>query len=313
MRNCSTATAALAAVAVILAAAAVSAELYWVPAHHLALQGETGRFTVADLDGDGACELWVLGADPVRCFFNEGTLDDPAWEIHPGLILHLPWMSPRSGGFGDMDEDGDLDLVLGSSDGRLRFLRNTGTPHEPTFELDTLLFAGVAIPERPAAPFMADLDADGDLDVGFLEELGHFGYIENIGSSSAPEWHYHGLTLDVEMGYGPHPTCALGDVDCDGDLDFVSVNWNSPPRFWENIGSATAFDFVESEGMLIGVDEAANGAGGVNLLDADCDGDLDLLLTCFEGRRFLYLNDLEGPLGRVRRSPVGALCPGRRD
>jgi hypothetical protein len=77
---------------------------------------------------------------------------------------------------------------------------------------------------------------------------------------------------------------AIGDVDRDGDLDFVAGNQHpaNPTIVFHNDGNATF-----SSGQQI----FGNNASSVSLFDADLDGDLDLLTTSFDGGANVRMNN----------------------
>jgi hypothetical protein len=114
-------------------------------------------------------------------------------------------------------------------------------------------------------------------------------YVENVGTQSQAAWADRGtiLTLDGQ----DHPRIAAGDIDGDGDYDFVSAATNSAPQCWENIGTAEAFEFVENPSMLAGVDAPPTINVGLELLDIDDDGDPDLLVSSYPAGNLLYLNE----------------------
>src|SRR6185295_3087351 len=91
--------------------------------------------------------------------------------------------------FGDLDADGDVDAVVGDSDGVLHYFKNSGTSSAPA--LTEVI--GAANPfdtfdvGRNATPTLTDLDGDGDLDLVVGEVNGFdLTYFLNTGTASAP-------------------------------------------------------------------------------------------------------------------------------
>ena len=83
--------------------------------------------------------------------------------------------------FGDLDNDGHIDLFVGNfshppkSQDRPEFLRNLGPKGEYKFE-DKSPHAGLAWQESFASPTLGDFDNDGDLDLYFTTVYGTGSY-----------------------------------------------------------------------------------------------------------------------------------------
>ncbi|MBN1147540.1 MAG: VCBS repeat-containing protein [Anaerolineales bacterium] len=126
-----------------------------------------------DLDADGDLDLFVGDAAGTLTFVeNTGTSTAPAWAapVQPYADLHLGSYSAPS--FFDVDQDGDLDMLVGLEHGSLAYVRNTGDVGDPDWELVSTYYPPVEVGGN-AAPARGDLDGDsledlllGDVDGG---------------------------------------------------------------------------------------------------------------------------------------------------
>ncbi|MCA9503424.1 MAG: VCBS repeat-containing protein, partial [Myxococcales bacterium] len=227
---------------------------------------------------------------------------------------------------GDLDADGDLDLLVARSVGTYAYYENTGSATSPVLVERT----GLANPLDGAAegavahPVFGDLDGDGDLDLVAREATGAFHYLENIGSRTAPVFVARtGLENPLPVGapeVGPPAKPALLDFDSDGDLDLVTAAEAGTVRFFENTGGAKNPAFVERTGVANPLDGLNVGPGAAaSAGHVDRDGSPDLVFGALDGTfRTVYVPEpapglllaaglalLRG-LGRLRRGGRGA-------
>jgi hypothetical protein len=119
-----------------------------------------------DLDADGKPDL-LVGSFGLKLSFWRNTSaprQAPGFELVDSSVAVIARGSHASPALGDLDGDGDLDLVVGRASGYLTYFRNDGTPQAPRFTPVTEEWEGLR-PGRRSAPHLADLDRDGDLDL----------------------------------------------------------------------------------------------------------------------------------------------------
>lgn len=285
---------------VLLAVAALSwglpstaGEVVWTPANDMVPQGMSAAVAAGDLDADVDYDLSFVGVNPVYHYWNIGTPQSPVWELDLTQYLDIPFCQLRRGTLGDVDGDDDLDLVVGCMDfyESLRLYRNIGSPESPAWEHDLSAFEDYPNNEYPIDPYLADMDADGDLDICIATSEGHLSYLENTGTPAAPIWTYMGWIEGIQIGSGSRGHGALGDIDGDGDPDLVGITSGTPLQCWENIGTPEVFAFTENPDMVPGEGVSPETGKDVELFDIDADGDTDLLVPSYYSGNYLFLNE----------------------
>ena len=173
---------------------------------------------LGDLDGDGDLDL-LIGTwnQDVLYFRNEGTARAPRFVQDTSRTIRPPRASNAIPVLGDLDGDGDLDLLIGESSGEINFLRNVGTRSEARFEMVTERFGAIDVGRR-SAPALADLDADGLLDLMVGREAMGAEVFRNIGTRT--EARFEALAWELELP--PYATPVVVDIDGDGRLEVIS-------------------------------------------------------------------------------------------
>lgn len=172
--------------------------------------------TLADIDGDG--DLDILAHDNYEQVYSMKSNGDGTFEV-PIVLGNVD--EPSSLAVGDIDNDGDVDLVISSSDySYIYVFKNNGNG----------IFASSVdyeIPDYIENLMLKDLDGDGDLDI-ISQEDDSYLYIQlNSGDGTFPSY----STLDINnTAY----SFDLSDYDEDGDLD-IFVSTSDSLYIYENI------------------------------------------------------------------------------
>jgi hypothetical protein len=242
-----------------------------------------------DLDGDGYLDLLVgTRIDPARSntarllhFRNDGTPGSPSFSLADTVDLDPAYHYAPA--LGDVDDDGDLDLMLGTWNRDVAFYRNTGSPTSPRFDRDTTVSLDI---ERAgnATPVLVDFDGDGDLDLLVGEATGELTFVRNDGTPGEPQFVRVTDRLgDIDVGRRSAP--AVVDLDGDGLLDLVIGRESAGIAAFRNAGSA-AEPVYEPWPFEIPLPANATPV----FVDIDGDGRLDLIAGGIGGGLVFYWN-----------------------
>lgn len=171
---------------------------------------------------------------------------------------------------GDIDNDGDLDLVMSGGNGAsaIYVSKNDGLGQF----YDTIQQIGSGFSHDL---LLRDFDNDGDLDIVFYDN-GNLKLFKNNGSGNFTD---SGFSESVNLHY----MLAADDLDNDGDVDFLAasqdINW---ARVYLNDGTGI---FTQGDTIPVGYCHEPD------IEDLDGDGDFDIGLSRNMYKTMIYSND----------------------
>ncbi len=171
-------------------------------------------------------------------FENVGTRTNPAFALVDDDYLQMSVFSSNTYNlaptFGDLDDDGDLDILVGEEQGRLFYAENTAGAGNPlTFGSWQYDYQGIDV-GISSTPQIVDLNRDGLPDLVIGERNGNINYFQNIGHQNNPQ-------------YNPDPT-ATPNTERLGRID------TRVPGFVSGYSAPVLLDFADGYKLITGTE-----------------------------------------------------------
>jgi hypothetical protein len=245
-----------------------------------------GVFVLGDVDGDGDLDGAASGNSSIYLFMNQGGQQAGPVGHFDGPVQIVNEIDSSGIAFGDLDGDGDLDMLLFSQgsdmEGNPALWLNQGGYQEGTEGIFSKGFTFDLEGTQSTDAVLCDLNSDAHLDMMATVRW------SGTGNSALSVWLNRGeaeLSFDHTRFLDPAPygnayySLVVGDVDGDGDMDSVRSNpWLEEDKgneIWLNQGGrqdGVSGAFERSE-LTLGA-----WASSMALGDLDNDGDWDGLL-----------------------------------
>jgi hypothetical protein len=185
--------------------------------------------TFADIDGDGWLDLFVGAVDNEQYYLFQNNKNGTFTDITASSGLMITAANSVSTTFGDLDNDGDLDMFIShwgnplSSDKSLEIVWRNDT------ENGVIKFTDISIEwglnelyqeqilengfDTSFVPSLSDIDNDGDIDLLLVSDFGNTKVLRNDGDKFTRT---NVDNISDQFGMGS----AVGDIDNDGDMDW---------------------------------------------------------------------------------------------
>ena len=254
-----------------------------------------------DYNNDGLMDLivanygyYITGGNfnsQLALYENTGTITEPKLEWITDDYAGLGDLNFENNiipTFGDLDNDGDKDMLLGDSNGKLHLLKNIEINGEANFFMNAVNYLDIDVGSF-ASPFLVDLDRDGDLDLIIGSRQGQIFHYENQGDINEADFvlindtlgninltdpiyntaYTTPIVIDTNNGYELYVGTEKGHLyhyntiedNIDGTFELVS---DSMQLYSKSIKTAPALFDLNNDGwtdMLIGLY-----TGGIHLL-----------------------------------------------
>ncbi len=268
-----------------------------------------------DYDSDGDLDMFIgnqgyyspsgLYPSKIALYRNVGNFSDPEFLFVTddfaslyanayNIIFPIPT-------FGDLDGDGDKDMLVGDQIGRLHFFRKDAGPAD-NFVLAGASYQGIDVGNN-AAPQLIDIDRDGKLDILIGEQSGNLNYYRNTGTAAAPVFSLVSNTfggVDVQ-----EPSFITGfSIPCMWDNNGSYVLMVGSERGflyrYENIDGNLAGNFTLTDSTYVTTFEGARIAPWLGYLDGDTL--IDLVIGNYSGGVALFNGDISSDIEAISQA-----------
>lgn len=283
-----------------------------------------------DVDQDGLIDIICAtrgdynnnANDQARLIFfrNIGTATLPSYILEDDDFADMNQFIETSlefhPGFGDLDSDGDIDMLVGDNNGFLYYFENTAGANNP-LQFTNPIYQYMDIrPGTTSKPAVYDVDGDGlnDLVLGernkntnpITEEVGSLNFYRNIGEIGSPlfdpnilaegNWPNLGNVVGEAPGAGNASSSPVFYDSDDGTLLFVGTRIGDIQVYGGDLSQVqSSYDTLSL--TLGNIYEGRNSV--IDIADIDSDGWLEMVVGNERGGLALFDTTVEAATGEI--------------
>ncbi|MEM9889017.1 MAG: T9SS type A sorting domain-containing protein [Bacteroidota bacterium] len=276
--------------------------------------GSGSHPTFVDYNDDGLMDI-VVGTvgyfedagnrDPRLILIkNIGTATAPVYEVEDDNFLNFRQFKEQSWNFspafGDLDSDGDLDLLVGEETGSIFFVENTSSS-TTQFRTDFIQPNYMSIDiGASSTPHLVDINQDGLLDLLVGERNGNVNYFQNVGTAKeaffqsdqtlAPNTQIFGRIDAREPGFVTGLSSPVA-VNTTQGLKIVTGTAKGQIELYDFYGADLNETFELLQAPMGNIKEGSRSHASFS--DINRDGKLEVVVGNYRGGLAMYGTDLE--------------------
>ncbi|HET6991518.1 MAG TPA: FG-GAP-like repeat-containing protein, partial [Bacteroidia bacterium] len=265
-----------------------------------------------DYDGDGDKDLFIGNygyynhSGPIRScislYKNVGSSSVPSFTLitrdFANINANFPSLQGMALTFGDIDGDGDEDLMIGDANGQISYFEKQPGPND-NYVFITANYGAIDVGNY-ASPQLVDVDHDLKLDLLIGTQLGKISYYHNDGTTTVPQFN-----LVTNFFGGVHvnqPAYTTGyAVPCMYNDSGTNILLVGSERGWlnryDNIDGNLSGTFTRTDSMYVSTYEGAHVTAAVT--DLNNDGLFDLVMGNYSGGVSLWYGDANVSTGQI--------------
>lgn len=264
--------------------------------------GQNNYPVFVDYNADGLLDL-LMGnyayysngqyISSLTLYQNTGTNTIPQFDL-----LTRDWINSSTLGlkslaptFGDIDNDGDLDMMLGEEEGNIHIFTNSaGAGNTMNLSLTTAYYQNIDV-DKASMPQLVDVDRDGLLDLLIGKKTGYINYYKNTGSLTSASFtlqtdSFGKVNVKIPGWYTGYSTPFLTETDSTGQYYLYVGSENGKVYLYNNIDNNLTGEFTLIDSIV--QHNSVGSHSAPTLADIDNNGSLEMAVGNFRGGLSLF-------------------------